>query len=197
MKVLAREIIAGSAAIGALGATTAASMPLAATIATALAVYAGLRLSLPASASEEQAAPIDAYRVECQAAVDALRSAHTSLPPGAFRSEVQHICDLLSRLLADSSRGDTPQKIADDFQQLVDQLRRMVERYASLITEDNLSSSARGALDQTEQTFARARETFEQMLQHRIDQSAVELRIDGRVYEELVDVQFRTENLNN
>ena len=193
MNSVTRELIAGTGAIAALAGSLAASLPLWVSVVVSVLVYAGLRLTLPVRPVQPAQDSHRQFLAECHTAVESIRAKAQQLPRGKFRSEVNQLVDVLERLVRRAEKKDVsrPGQVDPEFPERMKQLTALLERYSDVSQQKRLSDSAQAALDHTEEVFTKTRDTFDVLLQRAVDAEAVDLKVDARVYEELMDIEYR------
>ena len=182
----AREWVAGSvSAAGVLG-LAALHLPVAAVLPIGLALYAGLRLSLPAAPPAPPALPWNArFFADAEAALAGMTALHARLPPGTLRAELEGLLATSGKLLllfrTKPDRMEFAQLFPDHLQKLADLLQRYVQ-----LRSDLAEDAANANLAQSEAVFAQARRNLADLRERLLHQDLAELNANARVCDDLL-----------
>ncbi len=178
--------MAGSvSAAGVLG-LAALHLPVVAVLPIGLAVYAGLRLALPARPSGPPPVPWSArFFADAESALAAMTALHGKLAPGSLRAEVEALLATSGKLVhlfrTRPDRMEFAQLFPDHLQKLADLLQRYVQVRADL-AED----AANANLAQSEAVFALARRNLADLRERLLHQDLAELNANARVCDDLL-----------
>ena len=186
----AREFVSGTAAAVALGGAAAAGVHLAACAVAGGLVYAGLRLCLPAKKPKSIADASKALIGNSKQSITGLSKQAPSILDTEFRDQVENLISTLNLLIerCDSDADNTT--IDGQFPERIDLLTDILKKYNDVTRVRTRTESVVSAIEHTHTIFRKASERFSKLVAKQIDQDAVELTVDARVYDELQNIHF-------
>lgn len=173
-----------------LVAAAAVGMPLPLAIPLGVAVLVGVRLVWPA-ASEGSGPRLtpdqQRFLTSCHEEIDRIERLAAGIPPGGFQTSVDALVSV-GRKLTQCFR-ETPERIdvTLSFPDRLRQLREMLEGWSSLARYRDDASSAGDALATTERVIPAAVQRFERLLERVLEEDVMKLKINARMYSELMD----------
>jgi hypothetical protein len=197
MKVITREIISGGLAAAAFGGTVVTqSLPMIGCAVAGGLVYAGLRLMLPGDSNPSGPADPPMF-VDSRASLQRLKLLTGRLDNGDFRAEVEGLVTTLSILLDRAQKDQNVASIDPQFPRSIERLCDLLNRYRDLTHSPKRSESLQAALSHTEDVLKRTREHFDRLLEQEVDDDAIRLKVDARVYEELTGLPQKYRKLGS
>ncbi|MCA9216282.1 MAG: hypothetical protein KDB27_24610 [Planctomycetales bacterium] len=190
MKPISREMISGVAAVTALGAGVVAHAPLALSFVAGGLAYAGFRLFIPAKypvSPEEQHQDLAQHSM---AELSNLAAAISEVQSHDFRDRSNLLVRFIGDLIERAQEAPEQTTIGRDFPDRIKQLRILLEKYNEVAKASSISSAVQDAMQHTESVFANATERFSELLVEQVNREAIELTVDARVFDELMNIQF-------
>jgi len=189
MNVVVRELISGTVAAGCLVLLTMAGTALPISLVLGTGLYAGLRLLLPGASSTagNRVSGVEFVGV-CRAHLDHLRRLQVQTPRGPITPHLESIVTVVQKLLTVFHERPEQIEAAHLLPEKLHKLSAMLEGYHRLHRHRQDSATAPEALAQTEKLFEVAAGQWRNLLDQLLDTDVVELKVQTRLYENLLEL---------